>query len=269
MDSRLHKTHLDAMTFPNYRTGRKAHNPAALAATPSLAGHPFAAEPVPAVLDRRDIDFVPLDMGNKVLPICTAENFFNMARAIACLNGYDLNVDTGLAAEFYAETIGQPNAVDTALAATDGIAVLDMLDRQWRFGANIGPDTLHGQYGTLPLSITAIAGAVARLGAVGLGIRLYDADTQAMGTGEPLDAVPGQDTGALYGRHFLFIWDYLGLDDTAECRVGTWGGWVSVTWRWIMARSDEAHAVRLRQLDAATGVSVGAGINVMRLQQTA
>ena len=64
-------------------------------------------------------------------------------------------------------------------------------------------------------------------------------------------ASAGDPTPGSWGGHCPIIWDYTGTADTDLVRLGTWGYWQKATWRWIRQRTQEAHAIAWRQLDAA------------------
>ena len=234
----------------NVRLGRKAHDPAALAAAPA---HKFGAVPPPVVLDRSAVEFVPGLYGNDYLPDCTAAGLANAARAVAALNDFNLVVDPDLVPAFYAGCVGcAPTPV--AMASTDGAVLLDVLQRQAGQGFDVGAQELVGLYGTVTPSITALALAMARLGHVYLGVTLHDRDMQANASGDVWDVQQGRDDGTVVGGHCIMGWDYTGLGYTDTVRVATWGKWQPATWAWVAARLDEAHALVWRQLARADGL---------------
>ena len=238
------------------RLGRLPHDPAALAAVPV---HRFGAVPPPPALDRRGVEFAPELYGNDTLPDCTAAALSNAARAVAALNGYGLVVYPEMVPLFYSSCVGYP----VNLAATDGAVVLDVLRRQMIEGFDIGPQVLSGEFGTLdPASRSGLATGLAHLGPVYLGVTLRDREMQG---GAVWDVLPGRDDGPIVGGHAVIGWDYAGLGDGDTVRIGTWGRWQDVTWRWLAARLDEAHGLVWRQL-ARTDGTFYAGVTLDRLQ---
>jgi hypothetical protein len=226
------------------RFGRLEHDPVAVAAAPA---HVFGAVPPAAVLDRSQYDFTPLAYDNLTDPNCTTAALANAARAVSALNGSGLVVAPGAPLAFYGACIGNP----PDLAATEGVAMLTVLQQQAAAGFPIGPQSLVGLYGTVnPRIRSALALSIARLGFGYWGVRLYERDMEEL----PVwDVQPGRDDGALVGRHAIFGWDYTNLTDNGLVRVGTWGAWQRATWAWIAARLDEAWAVVWRQLERANG----------------
>jgi hypothetical protein len=231
--------------MPNYRLGRLPHDPVAVAQAPA---HRFGAVLPPPTLDRMGIDFTPGLFNNNDYPNCTAAGLANAARGVAALNGYDLVVDPDCPLAFYADCLGNP----PNLIATDGAVILDVLAYQGAHGFNVGPQSLVGQCGTVALTRTDLALAMARLGPVYLGVTLLDRDMQVVGA-EPWDVVAGRDDGAVVGGHCVIAWDYTGLGDAGTVRIGTWGAWQTATWQWLAARVDEAYALVWRQLARADG----------------
>jgi hypothetical protein len=231
--------------MPNLRLGCLPHDPVALASAPR---HRFGAILPPAVLDRSGIDFTPGLFNNDTYGDCTAVGLANAARGIAALNGYDLVVDPDTPLAFYSDCIGNP----PNLIATDGAVILDVLAYQSTHGFNIGPQMLVGQSGTVALTRTDLALAMARIGPAYLGVTLRDRDMQAVGS-RPWDVEAGRDDGAVVGGHCIIGWDYTGLGDAGTVRIGTWGMWQTATWAWLAARLEEAHGLVWRQLARADG----------------
>lgn len=244
------------------RLGRLPHDPAALARAPSLAGHRFAAMPPPPILDRSAIAFAPGLYRNNDLPDCTAAGLANAAGMVAALNGYALAIDPDKVPVFYAGCAGcEPS--DAAMATTDGAVVLDVLVRQARSGFDVGPQTLAGLHGTLPLSRTVIASALGRLGHAYLGVTLRERDMEQAPVWDVLD---GRDDGAVVGGHLIVAWDYAGIGDASTVRVATWGTWQPATWAWIAARMDEAHALVWRQLGNAAGSDLDVNADLLEAE---
>ena len=224
------------------RLGRLPHSAAQLAALPSLAGHRMAAfMPLP-VLDRRGVDFVPGLYENNLLPTCTAAGLANHAAGVAAINGFRLPVSDADVPAFYAACVGCDPTV-TAMAATDGAVMADVLGRQAASGFDVGQQVpLVARYGTVPLARTTLANAACRLGGAYLGVRLHDRDMQMLG--KRWDVVPGRDDGPIVGGHCIVgPWDYAGLADDDTVRVMTWGAMQDATWAWLLARAEEAYGL--------------------------
>lgn len=230
------------------RLGRLPHDQVALGQAPA---HLFAAVPPPPKLDRSAVHFVPELYENNYLPDCSAVGLANAARGVAALNGFGLVVDPDMVPAFYAGCVGC-DATPAAMAATDGAVLLDVLARQATHGFSIGPQMLVGRHGTIQLSRTALALAMARLGPIYLGVTLHDRDMQTAGSGV-WDVQPGRDDGVVVGGHCVISFDYTGLGDDDTVRIGTWGAWQSASWAWLAARLDEAHGLVFRQLARADG----------------
>lgn len=243
------------------RLGRLPHDPARLAAAPSLAGHRFAATAPRPIVDRGAVNFQPGLYRNDTLPDCTAAGLANAASAVAALNGYVLTIDPAKVPAFYAACVGVA-PTDAAMEATDGANVLDVLTRQATQGFDVGQEApLVGLFGTLPPSRPVIARAIDVLGHAYLGVTLRERDMQL----PPVwDVQAGRDDGAVVGGHLIVAWDYAGLADDATIRVATWGAWQPATWAWLAARLDEACALVWRQLATAAGADLG--VDVAALQ---
>lgn len=229
------------------RLGRRSANTVALAQSPM---HRFGAVPPPAVLDRTLADFGPLMFDNDRYGDCTAVALANCARGVAFLNGFDLVVDPDKPLAFFADCVGNP----PDLAATDGAVALQVLQRQARFGFDVGPQMLVGNYGTIALSRSALALAMNRLGPIYLGVTLREREMDTTGV---WDVQPGRDDGPVVGGHMIPAWSYAGLADDAEVQIGTWARWQAVTWAWLAARLDEAHGLCWRQLARSDGFYLG------------
>ena len=196
------------------------------------------------------IDFTPGVYGNDTLPDCTAVALANAARGVAYVAGYPLVVYQTRVPAFYGQCIGQPDA--TKLAATDGAVMLDVLQRQASHGFDVGPQSLCGRFGTVPISRTALALSMARLCAGYWGIQLRDRDMQTFGSGV-WDVQDGRDDGDGVGGHAVMAWAYTGLADDARVQIATWGQWQPATWAWVKCRLDEAYGLVWRQLERTDG----------------
>jgi hypothetical protein len=231
----------------NYAFGRKKHDPAALAAAPK---HKFGANPPPPSVDRTKWDF-PLELGyNDTTPCCTSVGLWNAGKGIASLNGWQPALQVPMILSFYAQSIGLPaNTPQAQLETTDGAVMLDVLNYQGAHGFDVGEQTPWvARFGIVALNTTSLAWAMARLGPVYVGAMLYQSDMDATVAGQPWDAAPGVDPGPAVGRHCFILWDYLGLGALGKVRCGTWGAWQVCTWRWVLARLEEAYGPVYRQL---------------------
>jgi hypothetical protein len=107
--------------------GRKPHDPLRVAAHP--ARRLGLAKPPPSQINRSKVPFAPGLYGNDTLPDCTAVTTVNMARAFSWVNaGCDIAVQAAKVPAFYALCVGCAST-QTAMAATDGAAVLNVLER--------------------------------------------------------------------------------------------------------------------------------------------
>lgn len=237
------------------RLGRLPADPRRLLAAPSL--HHYGLSPPPSKVDRHGIEFFPILGGNDQIPDCTAVAVFNCAAAASwVLAGSAPVMDEKKAPRFYAACIGQPDATDDELAATDGAMILDVLNYQSQHGCDMGQQSaLVANWGVVSSGRTGIASAIAHLGGANLGITLYQNDMDTIGAG--VWDVTASDPGPVVGGHALMAWDYTGLSDDSIVRLGTWGAWQTATWRWLEARTDEAHGMAWRQF-AVPGIDYAA-----------
>jgi hypothetical protein len=243
--------------------GRLPHDPAAVARAPSLARHRLAAMSFPVTLNRSAIDVQLVLAGNADLPTCTAAGLANAARMVAAINGYELEIDDSRVEAFYASCAGV-DPTQAAMSATGGVVALDVLVRQATDGADLGGQTpLVGNFGTLPLGKLSIASAMSKMGHAYVGVTLLERDMETASPSSVLDVVDGRDDGAVVGGHLLCPFDYVALADTSQLRSATWAYWQSMTWRWLMARLDEAYALYFRQLVGASGADLGVDPDVL------
>jgi hypothetical protein len=229
-----------------YRLGKLRSNPADLSAAHV---HTFGASIAPAVLDRHAVDFTPCLDGNDRLSNCTVVSVANMIRGRAALNGYHAYVDTAKVIEFFLAAAGNPPDPSTI----EGLIYLNVINRQATLGFDTGHDKLYGIPGTVGISRNSLAVAMNELGSVGMGIILKQKD---MPTAIPTPVLDiGPNDGVEVGGHAVIGFDYTGLGDLDTVRMGTWGYWQNVTWRWLESRIDEAHGISWPQLKAASCVS--------------
>jgi hypothetical protein len=229
------------------RLGRLPHDVARLEAAQR---HVFGAIKPPAVLDRQSIQFDPGLYQNDILPDCTGAALANCAQARAALNGFALGITDDHVRAFYAACVGVSDDI-VALTQTDGAVMMDVLDRQSKFGFEIGQQTaLVGLSNTIDQkSRTALAESLNEFGGAYWGVTLRERDVEP-GLDE-WDLKPGRDDGQPIGGHCVMAWDYTGLSDDDTVRVATWGKWMPATWAWVSSRLEEAHVIRWKQLDPA------------------
>lgn len=227
-----------------FATGRRVHSPFALANAYALSVKPYSPRPS---LVRTLTDFVPKDYGNKTKPTCTFVSYTNAARGVAFLNGTELVVDPGSVDRGYSAVAGCANN-DNAILATDGLQMLDVVSYQNTRGYNVGPQLLVASHGTIPMNKISLARAMETLGLPWLGVVLFQRDMDDFGPSSVLDIASGRSDGQVVGRHAVPGWSYLGLGEDDRVYIGTWGQWQAVTWRWLLARIEEAHGLMWRQL---------------------
>lgn len=247
------------------RLGRLPHDPAAVAAAPSLATHHYAVMAPPDRLDRSLVAFAPQLRNNDTLPICTSAGLLNGALGVEALNtDSELAIAVGVELPFYAGCVGcAPTA--TAVAATDGAVLLDVLRRQGTLGFDIGAVApISADFAAISVTDRAgLANSMALLGIGYWGVDLYERDMDTPWD-EPWDD-DGSPPGALVGGHCLVAWDYTGLGDTDTGRMATWGRFQPFTWRWAQARLCEAYVLMWPQLQRADGTN-WAGVDLGRLR---
>jgi hypothetical protein len=230
--------------------GRLPHDPAALAAAPSLAGQSFANAAPKPVLDRSGIAYQPREFSNRTLPVCTVAGLANGMLAVSALSNWQVLIQDAMIPPFYASVVGCANT-EAAIMATSGANVLDVLKAQLG-GFDVGlQDPTVGLFGTLlPTNRAAIANAMDVLGFAYVGVNLYERDMDVAGAGQAWSD-GASDPGGLIGGHLIILWDYLGLADDAMGRAATWGTLQPFTWGWLRARIQEAHGLAWRFLGTA------------------
>ena len=224
------------------RLGRLPHSPEAVAAAPSLR---YAAEaPPPATLDRSAVDYRPQLLGNDAYPNCTVVALINAALAVEALQtNAALAFNDQSWVPFYASLAGCAPTPE-AIAATDGLVLLDVLRRQGTQGFDIGAVApLTGDFGAVPLDRASLALCMARLGGVYLGIDLYQSDMDAVDEGRGWSANGMGAVGPLVGGHCVWLWAYEGLQPDDTVQIATWGALQPATWVWVLARAREAYAI--------------------------
>jgi hypothetical protein len=205
----------------------------------------------PPSLDRSAVLFTPQMYENDTLPDCTAVAYANAARAVAALNHYNLAVDPPTVPAFYGAVLGHP----PDLAATDGAAMLDVLDYQDAHGMDIGPQRLSAHFGAVDAKNRhALAASLDRFGPGYWGVVLRERDLDTAGLGQ---WTISRDDGEIVDRHAVMAWDYTGLGNADTVRLGTWGGWIPASWGWVLLRIEEAYSLFWRQLATASGYYLG------------
>lgn len=205
----------------------------------------------PDVLDRSAIPFMPGSYGNDIFPICTAVAAANCARAYSWLKAHtDIVVDPLKPRAFFATVENVPNT-DAAVIATDGAIVQDVLEYAEAHGYDIGQQVpavplANAVYGLDQMHIADTAWVY---GAANLGVALSvsDQNMPVWDTDAPANA--GDPVPGSWGLHNLILWDWEGMDPTSIVRLGTWGAWQPATWRWVLARVEEAWALVWPQFD--------------------
>ncbi len=214
------------------RLGRLPHDPARVGA---VTQHRMALAPAPASLPRSDIAWTPSLVRNDVLPTCSIAGLMNSARIWALVHGFDLvNVEGALLA-FYASLAGCA-ATEAAMEATDGLVLLDVLERARNAGFGCGEQTpLVPRFASIQLSDAALKDAIWAHGAAYIGVMLYEADV------EP-DAkwVGGTEkAGAKVGGHCVAPWRYT----SDGYGIATWGGTTEADPEWLASRIEEAYSL--------------------------
>lgn len=222
----------------NFRLGRLPHDPAVVALVPA---HRFSLIKPPAVVDRRSIKYLPNLYDNDKIGDCTCVAWANMARGLAALNGFDIDIEQSDVDAMFGAVGGT-----TDLGSIPGLFATDVIKWQAANGFKIaGNQSLVAQVGQVDLDRTALSHAMATLGALYLGVTLYEGDMANVGA----TWTTGYPKGKPVGGHMINGWDY----DTTRVRVGTWGALQPATWDWLIDRLDEAYAPVWRQLAKADG----------------
>lgn len=208
---------------------------------PTKASSPFP----PTVLDRSSLPFFPGLFENDIFPDCTAAALANSALAVSALQNIILPIEPASIPTFYASCVNCA-PVPSAIAATEGAVILDVLEKQLISGFDVGEQVrLAALHGTIQQSKTAFALHLAKFGCLYIGVNLYDSDMD----GGPWDL--SRPSGSFIGGHALVLWDYLGLGDQETVRLATWGKLQTATWAWLFSRLTEAHGLFWRQLTPA------------------
>lgn len=214
--------------------GRKPHDPTRVAAVTSHRAS--ITTPAPLVLPRADIVWTPTLAANDQLPTCTIAGLINSARMWALLHGFDLvNAEAQLLA-FYAAVAGCADT-EAAIAATDGLVLLDVLEHAQKVGFDIGAQApLVPEFTAIHMpDIAGIRDAIYSRGTAYIGVTLYEADMAPGATWTGGIA----NVGAVVGGHCIDPCRYTETDFS----VATWGGEIEADDEWISTRTDEAYAV--------------------------
>jgi len=211
------------------RLGRIAHDPARVAQVPH---HVMGDSPIPPSW-ASPAGFTPTLADNLTLPTCTVAGLANSARLYMLHSGWDLVQDDDLILELYASIAGCA-ATPAAIAMTDGLVMLDVLERAQKSGFQIAPDTvLIPEFRQIDGTLGALEDAVARYGSIYLGVDL-DSEDVSGDVGAPWVAHP---LGNLVGGHCIV------LDGYAPETAATWGVNKQAPMDWLQPRLREAYAV--------------------------
>ena len=217
------------------RLGRKPHDPARIA---SIASHRRAFATPPATLPRTDIVWHPSLVQNDVLPTCSIAGLMNSARMWGLESHFDLvSVEANLLA-FYASLAGCADT-EAAMAATDGLVLLDVLQRAHDSGFDCGEQApLVPQFAVIELGAAALKDAIYVNGSAYIGVMLYEADVEpgAKWMGGTAKA------GAKVGGHCVVPWNYT----PDSYGIATWGGTTQADPEWLASRIEEAYALTWR-----------------------
>ena len=147
--------------------GRLPHDPVAVAKAPRLRYSASVEAAVPSILDRSTVVYSPQMIGNDVYPNCTVVGLINAALAMEAIatNGA-MAFDANAWMPFYAALAGC-DPTPAAIAATDGLMLLDVLRKQGVSGFDIGAVApLTGDFGMVPLDRVSLGACLAGLGCV-------------------------------------------------------------------------------------------------------
>jgi hypothetical protein len=240
------------------RLGRLQPDAEMLRRCPQLGVGSFGAKRSISSLDRRSTGFNPDNDRNNELSNCTAVAVANYARAAALvIGGYKIVIPTPKVVGFYSQTTGY----DGTPATDRGGFIPKVLANQTAQGFDTGDQTRFvGAWGTFdPLDVNLARNAMAETAGVDIGIALSISDQNTPGVWDinpPASA--GDPTPGSWGLHSALGFDFTGTEDTDTVRIGTWGGWQDVTWRWWRKQVDEAHSIAWRRFGVAPGLDYDA-----------
>lgn len=159
----------------------------------------------------------------------------NSARMSALTRGqFDLTSTNDALLAFYASLAGCADT-PTAIAATDGLVLLDVLEHARSSGFACGEQVpLVPLFAAIdPRDPTAIRDAIYTRGVAYVGVTLHEADMNGPWTGGTADA------GPVIGGHCITLWRY----DVSTFGAATWGMTIECDEAWLMSRIDEAYAL--------------------------
>lgn len=197
------------------------------------------------VLDRSRFNPHPKMLMNDQIGDCTCAGLLNGMNCIESVasNGQAIvpYVDSD-ALTLYEKAAGyNPNDPNT----DTGMVETELLEYTVRNGVGVGPYRYYPVWGTCDISDrNAIALIMQYFGFAYLGVVLRTSDQDMS---KPWDTL-SSDSFDVWGAHCLLVYDYTGLGDTDLVSCITWGGIYRGTWRWLMSRLMECHAVAFRQL---------------------
>ena len=222
------------------RLGRAPHDPAIVGGLRPL-DVPLSYRPTIPIGSRLP-SYVPKMWENDVYPCCTFASLAEYQRILCNLwLGFDLNIADVAPLDAYAAASNIPLGNPAALASSPGLRMTDVARWQMTNGFQTGFQLTSGAPGTIGLSISSMFLALRAIGVVWAGVDLYQADEAAISAGQVLDTT--QAPGSLVGGHALVYFDADGTADTDIVTISTWGMRAHATWRWVMARTSEAHGV--------------------------
>lgn len=210
-----------------------------LARVAAVEPHLLAAEsPAPADFPLSNIVWTPSLVKNNILPTCTMAGLLNAARIWALRHGFDLvSNDDDLLADF-ARIAGCADTI-AAIAATDGLMMLDVMDYAAAGKFNVGE-----QAALIPrvkridfTNMGAVRDAIVNTGSACIGVTLRQADVQP-GVAKWLGGL--KNAGSAAGGHCVTLYKYSvnGLFGAA-----TWGDTIEVDEAWLDSRTNEAYSL--------------------------
>lgn len=190
--------------------------------------------------------------GNDIHSNCTAAGVINAINAFIAKDGTSsfINASTDDVLKFYSKSTGY----DPNNPATDqGGDPTQVLLCAARTGFRAGDWDYFPVFGvTDPGDRNSVANIINTMGSLYGAFALSKSDEQAVMNGEVLDITnPGDQTLWSAGGHLANPYAYDGLGDDDLVHVITWGGFISVTWRWIHSRLVGAYGLLWHQLMGA------------------
>ncbi|MGI4852241.1 MAG: hypothetical protein ACRYGR_09920 [Janthinobacterium lividum] len=220
---------------------------------PRMDGQKLMARQAPPKLIRDHIDPGPQMDDNDNIGDCVPVAIANIARARARLDGYTLTIPTAKTVGFYSQVTGYDPSNPKSDGGTDEASACTALARD---GFDIGQqERLYALWGSIDhQDLNGLRLVCSEINPPLLGVGLALAD-QALGVWDTTTA--GDQTPNSWGGHGVGLWDYDGIELDSLVTIITWGSVKQkATWRWLLARMDEAHALSFRQLRKADVLGV-------------